>query len=215
MKVLVFDFDGLLVDSLQIHYNVKCEIFGQFGVKPTIEEFKKIWISPVHGESGNPYFVKLKGLDASVGELKKQQQELYAKCFANEAKLMPSVLEVISFAKENNVPLVLVSSNYRYNVESALLRFELMDDFGFTVCSEDCSENKPSPIPYLLAAEKAKINPSEMVVLEDSVAGVKSAKAAGCKCIAIPNRFTKGGDFSDADFVVENLLEAKKIIRTL
>ncbi|MCX6799088.1 MAG: HAD family phosphatase, partial [Candidatus Diapherotrites archaeon] len=146
---------------------------------------------------------KLKGLKASVEELRAMQKPIYEKLFKEKAKPMPGVLALIRRLRKRGVPLAVVSSNYRYNIELALRKFGMLEDFKVIISCEDCRRIKPDPEPYLRAVEKLGCAPQEVIVVEDAEKGVESAKAAGCKCIAIPNHYTAHGDFSKADAVVK------------
>ncbi|MDP2974118.1 MAG: HAD-IA family hydrolase, partial [Candidatus Diapherotrites archaeon] len=79
--------------------------------------------------------------------------------------------------------------------------------FDAIIGAEDCSKSKPHPEPYLKAIKKLGVKPENALALEDSSRGVESAKAAGCKCIAMPNHFTLDEDFSKADLIVKSLAE--------
>ena len=79
--------------------------------------------------------------------------------------------------------------------------------FDALVTKEMCSKRKPDPQPYLITAEELHVLPDECVVIEDSWVGLIAAKAAGMKCIVIPNNYTKDNDFSSADLIVKSAKE--------
>lgn len=208
MKAVVFDFDGVLADSLQLNFDIKRGIFEPYGAIPTKQEFIDIWVSPKGRENeGSPYFIRLKGLNVKAEELWAKQRPIYERLFAEELEMIPGAAELVGRFKAKNIPLGIVSSNSRYSIEVGLKRFGLEKEFEFIVSSRDCEFLKPHPAPYLKAVEKFGLPASQVLVLEDSDTGVASAKAAGCKVIAIPNEFTRAEDFSKADFVAKSIGE--------
>ena len=208
MKAVVFDFDGVLADSLQLNFEIKKAIFEPYGAVPTRQEFIDIWVSPKDRENeGIPYFIRLKGLKVAAEELKAKQRPIYEKLFAEKLEMIPGAAELVARFGKLGIPLGIVSSNSRYSIEAGLKRFGLENEFEFIVSSKDCEFLKPHPAPYLKAVEKFGMSADQVLVLEDSDTGVASAKAAGCKVIAIPNEFTGAEDFSKADFVAKSIGE--------
>ncbi len=208
MKAVVFDFDGVLADSLQLNFDIKRAVFESYGTVPTRQEFIDIWVSPRNRENeGIPYFIKLKGLKVEAEELKAKQKPIYEKLFAEGLEMVPGAAELVGFFRARNIPLGIVSSNSRYSIEVGLKRFGLEKEFEFIVSSRDCGFPKPHPAPYLKAVEMFGVSADQVLVLEDSDTGVESAKAAGCRVIALPNEFTRAEDFSKADFVAKSIGE--------
>jgi len=140
-------------------------------------------------------------------EVRKKQGKIYAEYYRKKSVLMPGILRLIGLFKKKGLRLGIVSSNEKRNVNVVLKKFRLAKKFDFVICAEDCEKSKPHPEPYLLAARKFALKPSEIVVFEDTESGVKSAKLAGCKVVAVPNKFTRHGNFSKADLVAGSLRE--------
>jgi HAD superfamily hydrolase (TIGR01509 family) len=208
IKAVLFDFDGVLVDSAEINFEVKRRLFLPFGLELSEREFREIWVSPTSGKkAGNKYFVKLHGLNADVQELREKQKPIFVALFREKAELMPGALSFIKALKERKIPVAIVSSNFRYNIDVVLQKFGLQRCFDAIISTEDCSKPKPHPEPYLKAIQKLGVKPENVLAFEDSGNGVESAKSAGCKCIAMPNHFTLNEDFSKADLVVKSLTE--------
>ncbi len=208
IKAVVFDFDGVLVDSMQLNFEGKRRLFLPFGVELSMQEFIDIWVSPAgEGKEGMPYFIKLKGINADAQKLREAQKPIYRFLFREKAKLMPGVLCFIHALKAKGVMLAIVSSNWGYLIQIVLKKFGLQKEFGAIISTEDCSKPKPHPEPYLKAIEKLGVKAENVLALEDSSRGVESAKKAGCKCIALPNCFTEHEDFSKADLVVKSVAE--------
>jgi len=212
MKAVILDFDGIIANTLQINFEVNQEIFSHYGVELSLGEFIDIWVSPEKGKEGTDYFVKLKGLKESPDKIRQIKRSVFPKHYEEKAVPMPGALHLISLLKEMAVPLAVVSSNYRGNVLTGLKKFGIEKEFQFVIAAGDSPKHKPDPMPYRLAVERFGLKPAEVLVIEDTDSGVESAKGAGCKCIAIPNRFTEKGDFSRADLLLKSLLEIDKTV---
>ncbi len=206
MKAVLFDFDGIICDTLQINFEVKRACFQPFA-ELSEKDFIDFWVSPEPGKEGTPYYIELKHLPLDSEACKQSQRPLFAKAYAEKAALVPGANLLVKRLKGRGLPLAVVSSNYRAIIELALHKFRLFQEFGFIVSAEDAKKHKPDPMPYALAAKRTGFKPRQVLAIEDSDTGVQSAKAAGCRCIAVPNKFTKLGDFSKADLVLESLLQ--------
>ena len=101
--------------------------------------------------------------------------------------------------------LALASSSYSDSVKAAVSVLGIASYFSVILSGDSVERIKPHPDIFLLASQKLGIPPADCVVLEDAEKGVVAARAAGMKCIAVPNRHTKGNDFSQATLVVSGL----------
>lgn len=212
MKAVIFDFDGILFDTLQINFEINKETFKRYGIDLAEKEFIDIWVSPEGGKEGTKYFVKLKGINKDPAEVRAEKKILFEKYYRERAEPMPGALELVRSLRGQKIPIAIVSSNNIKYVELGLKKFGLLKDFDFIIASEDCKRHKPFPDPYLKAVERLGLEAKDVLVLEDTDTGAESAKKAGCKVIAVPNRFTKGGNFQYADLILKSLLEIDKEI---
>ncbi|MCX6799286.1 MAG: HAD family phosphatase, partial [Candidatus Diapherotrites archaeon] len=104
MRAVIFDFDGVLVDSLRINFEAKKALFAPFGIRLSEREFVDIWVCPENSKKeGIQYLIKLKGLKASVEELRAMQKPIYEKLFKEKAKPMPGVLALIRRLRKRGV----------------------------------------------------------------------------------------------------------------
>jgi HAD superfamily hydrolase (TIGR01509 family) len=184
---VLFDLDGLLVDSEPLwsvaEREVAAELHGEF--TPQIKAAMIGQALPVAVP------ILLQGLDtpaARVADPQEVGQRLLirvAQLFAAELPLQPGAWRLLEEVSSAGVPIGLVSSSYRLLVDTAL---EVLgrDRFSVTVAGDEVENSKPAPDPYLLAAACLGLPPSRCVVLEDSLAGVRSATAAGCPCVFVP-----------------------------
>jgi HAD superfamily hydrolase (TIGR01509 family) len=207
MKAAILDFDGVIANTLQVNFDVNRITFQGYGIELKLREFIDYWVSPEAGKEGIAYFVKLKGIDLNIDEFKAVREKHYKRLYLKKVFPMPGAFELIALFKAKNVPLAIVSSNYRIRLELFLEKFSLENEFQFIIGSRDSERRKPFPDPFLAAAKRLGVKPEEVLVIEDADTGVQGAKAAGCSVIAVPNRFTAQGDFSLADAIVNNLSE--------
>lgn len=207
IKAVLFDFDGVIVDSLRLDFEVRKSVFAEYGVNFSVRDFVDFYVSPSSSTAAQTaLFLESKGSHANVSEVKAKRKELFEKSIG-KLTLVPGFLVLARMLKKRGLRLAVVSANNRSTIKLAMSRHGLNDFFDFIIGVEDCPIIKPSPAPYLLAVEKLGLPASQVLVFEDSDKGVQSAKSAGCKCIALLNDFTKSGDFSKADLVAKSLRE--------
>lgn len=184
---VLFDMDGLLIDSEPLWTVAEREIAADLG-----GEFTPAIKAAMIGQA-LPAAVPLllAGLDTPASRLadpSKVGRRLLArvaKLFAADLPLQPGARELLELVRHHGIPTALVSSSYRLLVDTALVVLGT-DTFDVTVAGDEVTAAKPAPDPYLLAAERLGVDPLMCVVLEDSAAGMRSALAAGCRCILVP-----------------------------
>ncbi|HVS68549.1 MAG TPA: HAD family phosphatase [Mycobacteriales bacterium] len=186
VKAVLFDMDGLLVDSEPLWTIGEIELAEHLGGSWS-DELKTAIIGTrldtairtilewydVPRDSGD--------VDAAMTFLLNRMVELYH----DQLPVMPGALELIDAVRDAGVATALVSSSYRVLVE-AVLDGVGRDRFHVTLAGDEVTHGKPDPEPYLTACERLGVLPPQAVVLEDAMSGVKSAEAAGCKVIAVP-----------------------------
>lgn len=201
---LLFDFDGLIVDTESPQLMVWQQIYQEYGSFLP----KSAWLKCVgtNYDEFDPVIFLSQSIGKSIDRgslLERQHEASHQVCL--EQPTLPGVRELISAANENNVPIAVASSGTKYWVTTHLTNQGLQSQFQAIVTMEDVASVKPAPDLFLIAAEKIGIAPQNCVVLEDSTNGIKAAKAAGMFVIAVPNEMTKDLDFSEADLVINQL----------
>ena len=202
IKAVIFDLDGLLVDSELLHYLTNKIAFRKYGVNITKEFYIKNWIESLGGSNKviNDY-----KLNVNIGKLRKEKITIYKRLAKEKLKLMPGAVNSIKRLKK--IPLGVCSSSYNDDVYNSLDKFKLRKYFKAVTSYDDVKNCKPHPEPYLKTAKKIKVNPKYCLVIEDSLKGMQSAKSAGMKCIVIPKSYTRHEDFSKADLILKSLNE--------
>jgi HAD superfamily hydrolase (TIGR01509 family) len=187
LAAVLFDMDGLLIDSEPVWSVAEAELAVRYGA---------VWDDHIKAEcigtslpDAVPMMLRYFGVpDPSAGELTAAQEWLLARMvelFATALPVQPGALELIDALRAAGVPLALVSSSYRVLVDAAL-RGIGPERFDFTVAGDEVSRTKPDPEPYLTAAAALGVDPSACVVFEDAPSGIAAAEAAGCLAIGIP-----------------------------
>jgi len=197
IKAVIFDRDGVLIDSEYTNVKAAELVFGEFGIELTEDE--KRWIV---GRHPLDYTIPLiKKYDFDFDKYRALQREKYHQVL----ELTPVFDKTIKLLKEihkKGILIALCTSSNRVDSIKILERLGIKDLFTVLVTKEDYEKSKPNPEPYLVTAQKLGVKPTECLVVEDSEMGLKSALSAGMKCIVIFNEYTKGHDFSGALKVV-------------
>jgi HAD superfamily hydrolase (TIGR01509 family) len=212
IKAVIFDMDGLLVDSEPLSYEAIRMTFDKYGFHLTEEEFITHYLK--RGMSTKD-LIKKYLLKMPIEDVINMKNSLFERLIREKLKLMLGVNEILELSRENFKTALVTHTKAKF-VEMMLNKFGILEYFDVMICRGDYNKAKPDPECYLLASEKLGVEPSECLALEDSERGLLAAKAAGMKCIAVPNEFTKDLDFSKADLVVKNLKEINlKIMKSI
>lgn len=199
MKAVIFDRDGVIVDSESCNIIAAIKAFKQLGI--SIKEEEKKLVIGRHPDDYHKLF--LKKYKFSYPEFRKIQKEMYQKLIES-APLLSKTIALVKELHKSNVKLALTTSSGKRGTDMVLEMAGLKGMFDLIITHEDYTKRKPDPEPYIVTARKLGVDPKDCVAVEDTSVGVESAKRAGMKCIVIPNRYTKGQDFSKADIVVES-----------
>ncbi|KRE45359.1 HAD family hydrolase [Paenibacillus sp. Soil522] len=181
IKAVIFDMDGVIIDSHSVAYQLLCETANTFGCNLTIKEIKT-WGSL----SSRQFWTKVKeqyNLPHDISFLIKsynqdREIELY-----KSMEPIPGVKEFLYDIKSNQVKTALATSASKKRMDAVIHLFELNTLFDVIVCDEEVVASKPDPQIFLLASQKLAIEPAECLVIEDSENGKIAAKKAGMKCL--------------------------------
>ena len=212
-EAVIFDMDGLLIDSMWHWIVSDTQFFGGFGIKLTDEMIKYF---SGRSETESMSWAKEKfGLKETVKELLEKRKEQVDKIYTHHTALMPGVEELLKKIKAAGVKRAIASGAPIYQIKIVADRFNWHDYFSHYISPEHVGNvGKPNPAVYLHAAKVLEVDPKRCVVFEDAENGVIAAKEAGMCCVAVPDARWSPGDFSRADLVV-NSLEDEKIFKFL
>lgn len=204
VKGLIFDFDGLILDTETPNFIAWRNLYQSCGVDLSMD----IW-SDCIGRSADA-FDPLEHLQSLLPE-KKDRQILYNQYLGyyveitqNQAPLQ-GVREILTEGEMMGLKISIASSSPSDWVMRNLEKLRLLDHFPVIVTIEDVHHAKPEPDLFLTAAQKSGIRSDEAIVFEDSPNGIRAAKLAGMKCVAVPNPITARLDLSHADLIIEHL----------
>ena len=201
IKGLIFDFDGLILDTESPRYKAWCEIYAHFNLPFDLVNYAKTL------GSSNEHFdpivdlVNKVGSDFDLHYWEKVQSTREMELLIDEP-LTPGVADYFDQAKKLNLKMAIASSSDRPWVISHLTRFKLLDYFLAVETMEDVIKVKPEPDLYQKALSDLQLKPSEAIVFEDAPHGIASAKKAGLICVAVPNPLSAQLDLSQADLIL-------------
>ena len=200
---VIFDMDGLLLDTETLWHEAEVELFRRHGGVFTWDD--KMAVIGTSYEHTSVYFTDRLGLPREQGAaLVSEMLELMHGLVRRAVDARPGAVELVARLRElDGVALGLASNSPRYLVDDALATADMADVFEVIVTSDDVDHAKPAPDIYLLACERLGVDPSDAIALEDSASGIAAAKAAGLTVIGVP-QFAET-DASAADRVVDSL----------
>lgn len=205
VSALVFDFDGLILDTEWPEYTSVREEFEAHGVDLRLEVWQEIvgtadhphWTDQLEARLGRP-------IDREVVVARRRTRH---HALIGEQQVRPGVVELLRAAGQARIAVVVASSSSRSWVEGHLRRLGLFEHFHAVRGREDVARAKPAPDLFVSALEAVGVEPGAAVAFEDSRHGSRAAKAAGIYTVVVPNEITRGQSFEHADLVLESLLD--------
>ena len=212
VRGLLFDFDGLIVDTETPSMASWQELYREHGHELPLEQ----WMTLV-GTIGAP-FDPYAHLEELAGPLDReavlQRRRDHELSLTDVEDLRPGILEYLEDARALGLKVAIVSSSTQDWINRHLARLERAEHFDAIVAADhDTARAKPAPTLYLEALDRLELGPEEAIAFEDSPNGIKAAKAAGIFCVAIPNGVTAALGFDEADLVLDSLSDLP--LRTL
>jgi len=213
IKAVIFDMDGVMIDSEPLWEKAERILLGRRGIdyNPTYRDK----IVGLNQKDSGRLLKETFNLPETIEELLSERIDLIVRIYEEELELVPGIKSFLRELKENGFLIAMASSSPLRVINLVLNKFSLNEFFSVVVSGESVEFGKPAPDIYLFTAGKLgacpeqgrRIEPSECVVIEDSINGVKSAKSAGMHCIAIPDKRLSRNEFQIADLVVDRLDE--------
>jgi len=217
LKAVAYDMDDLMVNSIGLHRKAWQAVLAKYN--HTFDEIPEKMRAGFVGKRMVEIaasVIDTLDLDVDPEELRRERINIFLELINKELKVLPGLKESLDFFKNNNFKIALSTSAVDKYVDIVLDKFNLRDYFSVIVSGNDVKTGKPDPETYLVSAQKLAVAPNECLVLEDATHGIESAKAAGCKCIAVKNNNTLPQDLSKADLILDSLLDINlDIIKSL
>jgi len=205
IRAIVFDFDGLILDTEEPIYRSWLEVYEAHGQELPFERWVQIVGSSTIGFHPQHHLEERLGRPLPKEVLDRRIGRRTEMVLAN--KLLPGVVEHLDAARASGLKVGVASSSTRDWVMGHLGRLGILDRFDCVRCRDDVAHVKPEPDLYLAVLECAGVAGSEAIAIEDSPNGVLAAKRAGMRCVAIPNSITARLDLGQADVVLGSLAE--------
>jgi HAD superfamily hydrolase (TIGR01509 family) len=206
IRALVFDFDGLILETETPAYDTWAEIYKEHGQVLPLDR----WFDYIGREGG--FFDAADHLAALVGEgfdreAARARRDARKTDLIAALDVMAGVREYVVDAKRLGLRLAVASSSSRAWVLGHLERLRLHAEWDAVRTRDDVARTKPAPDLYLAAVQALAVAPREAVAFEDSRNGIAAAKDAGLLCVAVPNALTAGMDLSRADVKLRSLAD--------
>lgn len=202
LEAVIWDMDGIIVDTASYHFKAWHEAFQKRGVNFTEADFKRNF-----GQRNDTIIQNTLGRSMSPDEIDAiadEKEDDFRRRMGQDIKPLPGTIELISSLKEHGIKMAIASSAPVESIQLVTQGLNIDDCFQAIVWGWEVTEGKPSPQGFLLAARRLEVEPGNCVVIEDAIAGVTAAKRAGMKCLAVTNTHPKKS-LMEADLVVDTL----------
>jgi HAD superfamily hydrolase (TIGR01509 family) len=203
---VVFDMDGVLIDSEPLWQDAEIEIFPTVGLHLTREMCRRtmgLRIDQVvrYWHEQHPWD------EPSEGEMVRRVVMRVARSIQEGAELLPGAREVLLLVREKGLAAALASSSFRPLVDAVLDHFQLRHHFEAIVSGDEEPRGKPDPSIFLTAAARLDLHPDKCLAIEDSPNGIRAARAAGMTCVAILTPHASAQELHEADLILDSLVE--------
>jgi beta-phosphoglucomutase family hydrolase len=202
IRAVIFDLDGVIVESEDAHIEAEKQIFQKHNVKISTEE-----LHTYTGTTAKVMFTELIAkykLSITFEEINSQKEEILLKLLEQDGEPTKGVLNFIRELKRREIRLAVGSSSTKKLVNYILNKLNLTDTFDRVIAAEDIGHSKPDPEIFLKAATELWVKPSQCLVIEDSKLGVEAAKSAGMRCTGYCNPHSGDQDLSKADAIIDD-----------
>ena len=213
IQCVIFDMDGVIIDSEAIHKKAYYETFISLGLEVSEKLYKTLT-----GSSTINAFQRLIAhfnLDLDANALVLDKRRRYVNFFENDPNLhlVAGVEEIIKYFYEKNCTLILASSSAMVNINRVFDRFKLQSYFSAKISGADLTASKPHPEIFEKAALLANTSKENCIVIEDSDNGITAANDAGIFVFGYANKLSEGQTLENADAVIDSFSSLKKIIK--
>lgn len=197
--------DGVLADSEEFICSAAIMMFRELGISATPDDFR-----PFVGTGENRYLggvAEKYGLSVDIEKAKERTYQIYCEIIRGKLKPLPGAADFVDKCLGMGLRIAVATSADAIKMEANLKEIKLpASKFHATVNGLEVENKKPSPDIYLKAAGKIKLRPEECLVVEDAVSGIKAARAAGCRCLALATSFGRS-QLAEADWICNDLTD--------
>ena len=210
-KYLLFDNDGVLVETEKYYYQANVKALSEFGLELDFDVYMEIM-----ARGGTAWEVAHKhGFSQKEIDKKRTQRDIYYQEFIqNENIQIDGVVDVLEELSEH-YKMGIVTTSRRVDFDLVHNNLDIVKYMDFTLCVEEYPRSKPHPDPYLAGMKKFGASKDECLIIEDSQRGLTSAVNAGIECAVVANEFTKTHDFSGASYKIEGIKHLKPLLEKI
>ena len=204
---VIFDMDGVIIDSEQVYQEIEREMYRELGIPVTREEQMKFMGTTER--TMWQYMKKRYGLVEEPEDLARLERERLLERLRSPEGIPPmeGAEDLLRKLHGNGISLMLASSSAREIIEAFLQKLNIRRYFSGIVSGDDVEHSKPAPDIFLKASSLTGVPPSDCIVIEDSENGIRAARSAGMKVIGLKNPGSGDLDLSSADRVIHSLKE--------
>ena len=212
-EAVLFDFDGILVDSEPMHHRAFTEVLDPLGMGFTWGEYVETYMGFDDRDAFREAF-RAKGIDlddANLAKLVAAKSEAFLRGLRDGVTAYPGAVSLVEFLRAAGLPLALCSGALRSDIDPVLAQLGVARCFDVIVSADDVRRSKPDPESYALAFARLSERyvtmltvPGKSVAVEDTPAGIRSAKGAGLRVLAVTNSYG-AGELAEADWITDSL----------
>jgi beta-phosphoglucomutase len=203
IKGVLFDMDGVLVDSEPFICKAAIMMFSEIGLKVSPDDFRSFI-----GTGENRYIggvAEKYGLAVDIEKVKARTYQIYETIIRGKLKPLSGACDFVNSCRDRGFKVAIATSADTVKMEVNLREIGMpVSLFHATITGLEVENKKPFPDIYIKAAEKIRLKPEECLVVEDAVSGIEAAKSAGCRSLAVTSSFSKSL-LSAADWICESL----------
>jgi HAD superfamily hydrolase (TIGR01509 family) len=210
IRAVVFDLDGLLVNTEDLYEKAGNELLGQHG--HAMNDGLREQIIGLTAHESFQAMIDTFSLDTTIEELDAESDIIMQQLIADQLEPMPGMLELLTTLEAGRFRRIVATCSRRQYAHELLNACNVAHHFELVLTADDVQRGKPDPEIYELAAQRLELLPTATMVLEDSANGVRAASAAGAYTIAVPNRHTVSHSFKGASLIAESLADPRILI---
>ena len=215
IKAIIFDMDGLMIDSERVTFECYQERLKDMNLTMDEEFYKTLLGKPIKGIYQRFYDVY--GNDFPVENVIQDVHQLMAERFETEGvPVKKGLVELLHYLKDNNYKTIVATSSNRDRVDKILAQAKITEFFDDSICGDEVTKGKPNPEVFLKSCQKLGVNVDEAIVLEDSEAGIQASYDANIKVICIPDMKYPEKQYEEKTFkILKDVTEVTAYLKSL
>ena len=207
VRAVAFDLDGLMFNTEELYNEVGAELVGRRGHSIDLELLRRMMGRPSRVALG--LMIEWYELSDSVEQLQRETDQVFQGLLHDRLEAMPGLVELLGELDRKRIPKAITTSSRRAYVETLLEIADLGTEFAFVLTAEDVEQGKPAPEIYTKAAAQFGVEPSRVMVLEDSEIGCRAAVSANAYTVAVPGAHSAEHEFPGVAFVADSLADRR------